>query len=116
MFFLEESYKNMQKIHILKILRAPPLFDNREYAFKLSLHLQFSLVTPYGAIQEKYLFELFGIPKKFKNLYFEKIIPLSAESFTWYVRIPIWITIVLKLDFFKIEGASHNNNWMGGGR
>ena len=31
--FLGKSYKNLQRIQILKILRAP-LFDIREYAFK----------------------------------------------------------------------------------
>ena len=46
-------------------------------------------------------FNLFGIPKFSKNLYFEKTRPLSAESFKGYLNIPIWITIMTKLENFQ---------------
>ena len=46
-------------------------------------------------------FNLFGIPSKSKNLYFEKTRPLSAESFTGYIKIPIGITIMTKLEIFQ---------------
>ena len=42
---LEESYKITQKIQILKILRAPSIFDIREYAFNVCfLHNNISKV------------------------------------------------------------------------
>ena len=44
------------------------------------------------------------------ELYFEKTRPLSAESFTGYISIPIWIKIMTKLDIFQIEGSSRREN------
>ena len=38
-----------------------------------------------------------------QKLYFEKTIPLSVESFAWYISIPVWIIILSKLE---IEGDS----------
>ena len=47
--------------------------------------------------QFNYLWE----PKIIKNLYFEKARPLSAQYFTGYIGIPIWIAIMTKLDIFQ---------------
>ena len=44
------------------------------------------------------IFNLFGIPKNSKNLYFEKVDPFLAEYFTGYVSKPIWMTIMSKLE------------------
>ena len=49
-------------------------------------------------------FNLFGIPKIFKNLYFDNNRPLSAESFTWYISTPIWMTTLSKLENFENLG------------
>ena len=46
-------------------------------------------------------FNLFGIPKIIKKLYVEKTRPLSADSFTGYISISIWITIMTKLESFQ---------------
>ena len=47
----------------------------------------------------------FGMPNKikkaYKNPYFEKIRPLSAESFTRYISARKWIAIISKVDIFE---------------
>ena len=54
-------------------------------------------------------FNLFGIPQKIKNLYFEKTIPLSAESCKLVLS---YISLYMNYNhdniriFFTIEGAS----------
>ena len=52
-------------------------------------------------------FNPFGMPKKIlkqqqqQQLYFEKSRPFTAESFTGYISVPIWITIMSKLEIFQ---------------
>ena len=48
-------------------------------------------------------FNLFGIPKKIfkKKTILKKTRPLSAESFTGYIRIPLWITIMTQVEIFQ---------------
>ena len=64
---------------------------------------KYQFFQTYSNINFFNLFNLFGVPQKFKTLYFEETGPLLTASFTGYISIPIWITIIF---FFRIEGAS----------